>query len=222
MIGLALLVASIAIADAINPSTIVPALWLASSPSGRGLVSFTLGVFAVYLVGGLALVLGPGPALIAALHHVGGPLEHALQAAGGLVAIAFAYALWRSRNSHDNSTEPRARRAYTPASGFALGAGIMAIELPTAFMYFGAISAILTAHPAVAVEILLLIAYNALFVAPLFALLAIRRLAADRAARWLTSADVRLRRFGQLALGGAAGAGGTALLVIGTAGLLAT
>ena len=38
------------------------------------------------------------------------------------------------------------RRAHTRASAFALGAGIMAIELPTAFMYFGAISAILAAH----------------------------------------------------------------------------
>jgi hypothetical protein len=221
MIALALLVASIAIADSINPSTVVPALWLASSPFGRGLVSFTLGVLAAYLAGGLLLVLGPGPALIAALRHVGGPVEHALQAAGGLVAIAFAYALWRSRNKH-SSAGPRTRRAHTPASGFALGAGIMAIELPTAFMYFGAISAILTARPAVPVEILLLVLYNALFVAPLVALFAIRHLAGNRAGQWLASADLRLRRFGQLALGGAAGAGGTALLVVGTAGLLAT
>src|ERR1700716_2634605 len=90
MLALALLVTSIALADAINPSTVVPALWLASTPRARGLTSYTVGVFVVYLAGGVVLLFGPGPALIAALHHVRGPIEHALQAAGGGVALAFA------------------------------------------------------------------------------------------------------------------------------------
>ena len=47
MLTLALLVASIGLADSVNPSTIVPALWLASSPRARGLASYTLGVFVV-------------------------------------------------------------------------------------------------------------------------------------------------------------------------------
>jgi cytochrome c biogenesis protein CcdA len=211
MLSLALLVASIAIADSINPSTVVPALWLAGSPSGRGLASFTFGVFAVYLAGGLLLVLGPGPALIRALHHAGGPVEHALEATAGIVALGFAVALWRSRGK--GSEQARVRRPQTRASAFALGAGIMAIELPTAFVYFGAISAILAAHRALPAEISLLIAYNALFVAPLIAFLTIRRLAA---------AQARAYRLGQLALTAVAGAGGAALLTIGVSGLLVT
>ena len=61
---LTLLVASIALADSLNPSTIVPAIWVASSPRAH-LVSFASGVFGTYLAGGLVLVFGPGPVLIA-------------------------------------------------------------------------------------------------------------------------------------------------------------
>lgn len=218
MLALALLVTSIALADSINPSTVVPALWVASAPRARGLTSYTLGVFLVYLAGGLVLVFGPGPALIAALHHVRGPIEHALQAAGGVVALAFAFVLWRSR--HGERAERPQRRSYTRGSAFALGAGIMAIELPTAFMYFGAISAILTSHTAAPLEVSLLLAYNALFVTPLVAILAIRRLAGDRAERWLVSGEGWLRRFGHLALTGAAGTAGAVLVAVGVTGLV--
>jgi hypothetical protein len=105
------------------------------------------------------------------------------------------------------------------ASAFALGAGIMAIELPTAFMYFGASSAILAARPVAPLEISLLAGSNALFIAPLVALLAVRRLAGARVERWSTSAEVRVRYVGQLALSGAAALAGTALVAIGLSGL---
>ena len=97
----------------------------------------------------------------------------------------------------------------------------MAIELPTAFIYFGAISAILDAHPVALAEISLLSVYNALFVAPLLAVLAVRHVAGSRAERWLATGEARVRRLGQLALTGVAGAGGAALLAIGLSGLLA-
>ncbi len=163
MLGLTLLVASIAVADSVNPSTLIPGLWLATEHSERRLASFTLGVFAVYLAGGLVLLFGPGRVMISTLHHAHGPLEHVLETAVGIVALAFAVFLWRSRPS--KSAQPSPRRSRTRASAFALGAGIMAIELPTAFIYFGAISAILAAHPGVPLEISLIIMYNAVFVA---------------------------------------------------------
>jgi Sap, sulfolipid-1-addressing protein len=217
MLGLALLVGSIALVDSVNPSTLIPALWLASAPSGGKLGSYTLGVFATYLAGGLVLVFGPGPTLIATLHHVGGPVEHALLAAGGVLALGFALAAWRSRRG---GARLRLRQCHTRASAFGLGAGIMAIELPTAFLYFGAISAILAARPIAPVEILLLVSYNAVFVAPLAALIAIRRFAPSRTEQWIASAEARLQYIGQLALTGVASAAGAALLVIGMTGLL--
>jgi hypothetical protein len=217
MPALTLLVVSIALADSLNPSTVVPALWLAST-RGAPLVSFTLGVFLVYLIGGLVLVLGPGPALISALHHLQGTVEHALEAAMGVLVLAIAAGLWRSRGDHRLTRLPRA--GCTRSSAFALGAGIMALELPTAFVYFGAISAIISSHPVTAGKVSLVILYNVVFVAPLVAILAVRRLAGERAGQWLTSAWERLIGFGQLLLVTLTGGGGAALLVIGLTGLL--
>ncbi len=220
MLALTLLVASIGLADSINPSTVVPALWLASAPRGRVLGSYMLGVFAVYLAGGLVLVFGPGPTLIAALHQIGGPVEHGLQTAGGVVALAFAFALWRSRRRV--GSERRPRRCYTRRSAFVLGGGIMAVELPTAFMYFGAITAILAAHTAAPVEVSLLVTYNILFVVPLVAIVAVQRLAGKRADRWLAVGEAWLRRAGYVTLTTAAGGAGAILLVVGIGGLIAT
>ena len=219
MLELTLLVSSIALADSINPSTVIPALWLASTPSKRTLASYTFGVFAVYLSCGIVLLLGPGPALIAFLAHLRGPVEHAVEVLGGIVALGFALVLWRSR--HQAYDQRRMRRSYTRASAFALGAGIMAIELPTAFMYFGAISAVLAAHVATPVAIVLLITYNLLFVAPLILLLVARRLAGEQTGRLIASASDRLRSFGQLALIVVAATAGAVLVVVGLAGLLA-
>jgi hypothetical protein len=219
VLALTLLVVSIAIADSLNPSTVVPALWLAGAPRGRGLVSFTLGVFAVYLAGGIVLAFGPGPALIGALHHVGGTVGHALQVAGGVIAFAFAVTLWRSRGG--SGTDRQRRHCNTPASAFGFGAGIMAVELPTAFMYFGAISAILAAHAVAGLRLSLLVAYNALFVAPLLAIVAIRRLSGERADRWLAVGERWLRGAGQVALAGVVAIAGVALLAIGVSGLVA-
>jgi len=217
MVGLTALVASIAIADSINPSTVVPALWLASARDRGALAGFTLGVFAVYLAGGLVLLLGPGPAVIALFHHLRGPLEHGLQAIGGVLALALALVLWRSRNR--TGGQPGAPRSHTGASGFALGAGIMVVELPTAFMYFGAISATLAAHAATPLAIGLLIAYNALFVAPLVGILGVTRFAGERADRLIAAAGERLRYLGRLALAGVTGVAGAAPLAVGLAGL---
>lgn len=218
MLGLTFLVVSVALADSINPSTLIPALWLATAPSAGRLASYTLGVFAIYLTGGLVLLLGPGRVLIAALHHLGAPLEHGLEAAGGLIVLAVAFSVWRSHAGSD--ARPRSRRVHSRASAFALGAGIMAVELPTAFMYFGVISAILAAHPAAPFEISLLTVYNAIFVAPLAAFIAIRRLAGARTDRWIASAEDRLRYAGRLALTSIAAIAGAALLGLGLTGLL--
>jgi cytochrome c biogenesis protein CcdA len=218
MPALMLLVASIGVADSINPSTVVPALWMASTPRAH-LASFTAGVFAMYYLGGLVLVFGPGPALISSLHDFHGTFEHGLEAGGGVIVLVAALALWRSRHSERSVRLPRP--GCTRSSAFGLGAGIMAIELPTAFMYFGAISAVLAVHPVAVEEISLLVVYNALFVAPLVAILAIRRFAGARAERWLAAAWERLIGLGQLLLAGLTGSAGAALLIIGITGLLA-
>ena len=52
-------------ADSLNPTTIAPALYLASGEHARTRVlEFTLAVFGVYLIGGLIIALGPGGLLL--------------------------------------------------------------------------------------------------------------------------------------------------------------
>jgi len=215
---LTLLVASIGFADSINPSTVVPALWMASTPRAH-LASFTLGVFAAYLAGGLVLVFGPGPAIISALHHVGTTVEHGIEAAVGVGVLALALGLWRSRHRQQAARLPKP--GGTRTSAFMLGAGIMAVELPTAFIYFGAISAVLAAHRPAALEVWLLVVYNALFVAPLVAIIVLRRVAGERAEWWLTSSWERVRGGGQVVLAALTGGAGAALVIVGLTGLLA-
>jgi Sap, sulfolipid-1-addressing protein len=218
MATLTLLVASIAVADSINPSTVVPAIWLASS-SRSHLVSFTVGVFVIYLAGGLVLVFGPGPALISAMRHVGGTIEHSVEAVAGVAVLVLALGLWRSRRSQGSARLPQPGCAR--ASAFALGAGIMALELPTAFMYFAAISAVLASRAVAPIELSLLVLYNGLFVAPLVVIIVIRGCSGGRGERWLATGCERLLGFGQVVLAGLTGSVGTVLLVIGVTGLLA-
>jgi cytochrome c biogenesis protein CcdA len=213
LLALTMLVVSVAIADSINPSTVLPALYLAGGPRGRGLATYTFGVFVVYLAGGLVLVLGPGPPLIAALHHAGPRFEHGVEAVAGTLALLFAIALWRSRAS---SGEPTERRFNSRVSAFALGAGISAIELPTAFLYFGAVSAILDSHDASLVQVSLVVAYNACFVLPLVAVIAFR----SRIERRLAAVMAWIWRSAPRLLAGITGVIGAALLGTGLAGLL--
>jgi cytochrome c biogenesis protein CcdA len=219
MLALTLLVASIAVADSINPSTVVPALYLATRPRATGLGSFAAGVFAAYLAGGLVLVLGPGPALIHALRDVGPQVEHLTELCAGVVLVVVGAVTWRTRGRPgDDSRRPA--RDHTRGSAFALGAGIATIELPTAFMYFGAVSAIVSSHSPGVAQVALVAAYNVLFVLPLVAILALRVLAGERAERRLADAGGRLRRAAPIALAAVAGCAGAVLATLGLGGLV--
>jgi hypothetical protein len=217
MVGLALLVCSIGLVDSLNPSTVVPALWLAGSSRARVLAAFALGAFVVYLGGGLVLVLGPGPAVISALRGVRGPVEHIVLLIAGVAVLAFGVTVWRSRG--ETSESSRVRRSYGAPGAFALGAGIMAVELPTAFVYFGAVSAVLAAKASPLFAVALLVAYNTLFVAPLLVILGARCVAGGAVERWLTLGEARIRKVAQVALAGLASCGGTALVVVGILGI---
>jgi cytochrome c biogenesis protein CcdA len=218
MLALSLLVAGIGMADSINPSTVVPGLYLASLPRARGLASFTVGVFGIYLAGGLVLVLGPGPDLIGALRHVGPLVDHVVEAGAGIVLAALATVAWRSRRAPD--APERAPRELAPLAALALGAGIAAVELPTAFMYFGAISAILVSHTAIPVAVGLVTAYNLLFVLPLVIVLAVRRWCGERAEARLAAARAQLRRHAPRVLASVLGLAGVALASLGAGGLV--
>jgi hypothetical protein len=167
--ALAILVLSVAAIDSLNPSTVVPAAVLAlGERPARQLALFTLGVFAASTAGGLVLLFAVGRSVVARFAHPSLHTRHILELAIGIALLLVAGLLWLLRD------RLRTHLGRTPAAGgrsaLLLGAGIMAIELPTAFPYFAAILATLGAvHGAVGQTVFILF-YNLVFVAPLLAL----------------------------------------------------
>jgi cytochrome c biogenesis protein CcdA len=184
LIGLAL---SIGIADSLNPTTIAPALYLATGKHARKKVAqFTAGVFLVYLVGGAVIALGPGRLIVSIFprptHHTRSIIE---TVAGSAMLIAGAY-VWRRRKQLAERDLP----SVNPdgKSSAILGATITAIELPTAFPYFAVIAAIVGADLDVPRQLLLLVLFNLCFIGPLLTILGVLTLAPGQAQRVLGAA----------------------------------
>ena len=189
LIGLCI---SIGIADSVNPTTIAPALYLASGPDARTRVmKFTGAVFTVYLLGGVIIALGPGQLLISLIPHPGKHLSYILELVAGVAMLTAAVFLWgyRDRLGHrEVQTEVRT----DGRSSALLGATITAVELPTAFPYFAVIAAIVGAGTSIVSQVLLLVLFNVCFIAPLLAILATLTFAGPNAQRWLSAGREKL------------------------------
>ena len=215
MIALAALVLSIGLADSINPSTVAPALYLALGRDAvKSLAGFTAGVFSVYLLGGIAITLGPGRAV----PHPGPRVTHLIELGLGGGTLVVALALWLSR--------ARIARRITSGKGrvgqgssFLLGATIMAVELPTAFPLFAAIAAIIASGRGPVTQVLLLVLFNAALVAPLLAILALRARAGARGQARLETLQLWLERSAPVLLPALALVIAVALLLVGGIGL---
>ena len=185
MIQLLGLVISIGIADSLNPTTIAPALYLAAGDHARRQVAeFTAAVFAVYLLGGLAIALGPGELLLAVVPHPGRHLGYVLEVVAGAAMLVAAAVLWgyRDRLADARAPEinPRGR------SSAILGATITAVELPTAFPYFAVIAAVVGADLGIVRTLVLLLVFNVCFIAPLLAIFGVLTFAGPNAQLVLT------------------------------------
>ena len=193
MLALLALVVSIGLLDSLNPSTVGPALYLATVQGARRSVAeFTAGVFAVNLVGGLVLTFGPGQLLIDAIPHPSKELKHEIELACGVTALLIALVLWLIRGRLSAHVLEKSQRVER--SSLLLGAGIMLVELPTAFPYFAVIAAIVSSEVSALEELLLLVLFNAIFVAPLLAILVLRLLADDNAVSRLERLRATLHR----------------------------
>jgi len=174
------LMITIGLADSLNPSTIAPALYLASGRRPRSQVAeFTLSVFLVYLVGGALIALGPGQLLRSILPHPDYEDRAVAEIVAGVLLIVASVVIWRSRGRLGTRGLPRTSERRR--SGVLLGATITAVELPTAFPYFAAIAAIVGSRLGLARQLLLLLLFNACFVLPLLVILGILLFAGDRA-----------------------------------------
>ncbi|MEA2421730.1 MAG: Sap, sulfolipid-addressing protein [Thermoleophilaceae bacterium] len=216
MLALILLVMSVGLADSINPSTLAPALLIATGPCAvRRLGRFTMGVFAVSLAAGVALLLGPGQLLLDALPHPE-PHEKAIaELVGGLLLVALAAALWLGRHRLARRLSRQGSDEGPERGALALGAGIMAVELPTALPYFAAVAAILASNSSVPAGLALVLLYNVAFVAPLLALLAARRFAGERVEARLEAIGIWLRERAPAALAVLLGLAGVTVAALG-------
>jgi len=220
MLRLIGLMISIGFADSLNPSTIAPAMYLAtSSRDARGQVTqFTLAVFAVYLVGGLAVALGPGELVLHLVPHPRPSLKYLFEIIGGVVLLTLAAVLWAFRRLLAKRELPE---VHTDGRSSALlGATITAVELPTAFPYFAAIAAVVGSGYGVWHQVFLIVIFNLAFVLPLLAIVAIVQLAGSDSQRMLVAARAWLERHWPVALAVVGLVAGVFCVFIGITGLI--
>jgi cytochrome c biogenesis protein CcdA len=211
-------VVSIGLADSVNPTSIGPALYLASEQRPcRAVLQFTAGYVAVMLVAGLVLTLGPGHAILALVPKPDATTRYTLETiAGAAILITAAFLWWRrdSLASRESAAESHPQRRPR-----AMGAWISAAELPTAFPYFAAIAAVVGSGVAVEEQVLLVALYNLCFAWPRLAIAAGIAIAGDSALARLRHARAWLRRRWPVLVAVAALLAGLFVLTLGITGL---
>jgi cytochrome c biogenesis protein CcdA len=165
MLRLVGVVVSVGLADSLNPSTIGPALYLATIRKRvLRVTQFTIGVFSVDLAVGLVLTIGPGRLLLGLVPHPQLTVRHVIELVAGVILLVVAVALWRGRRSLARRELPM--RSGGGGSALIAGASIAAVELPTAVPYFAVIAGIAASSATLPQEIGLLVLYNVAFVLP--------------------------------------------------------
>jgi cytochrome c biogenesis protein CcdA len=211
-------VVSIGLADSMNPSTVVPALYLASGARPRrDVTQFTAGVFAVYFGGGAIIALGPGQALLSLVPHPGPTARYILETIAGVIMLIASGLLWRGRERLEQHKLPAP--AKEGRSSVVLGVTITAIELPTAFPYFAAIAAIVGSGLDPGGQLIFLLLYNVCFVLPLISILVTVTVAGEEAERILTTVRHRLAKHWPALVAGLALLAGTFVTLLGATGL---
>jgi cytochrome c biogenesis protein CcdA len=182
---------------------------------------FTVSVFLVYLAGGALIAIGPGQILREAVSdvHVERTIRHVAEIVAGVVLIVAALIVWHRRGRLARRGLPQANPETR--SSVWLGAGITAVELPTAFPYFAAIAAIVGSGFGPINQLVALIVFNVCFVLPLIAIIATLVFAGDNAERILARWRGFLQRRWPAVLAGLILVVGLVALVFGASGLAA-
>jgi cytochrome c biogenesis protein CcdA len=215
LIGLAV---SIGLADSLNPSTIAPALYLASGERARrNVTEFTVAVFVVFLLGGAIILLGPGQALLAIVPHPSPRVQQIAEIVAGGAILAAAVVLWRRRTRLARRPLPTPRSEGR--SSAVLGATISIVEFPTALSYFAVIAAIVGSGSDLPRQVVLLAIYNGCFVLPLLLIMVTLALAPERSEQILGRARRFLQRHWPKVLAGVALIAGAFVMLLGATGL---
>jgi cytochrome c biogenesis protein CcdA len=213
------IVIGIGLLDSANPSTIVPALYLAAGPNGvKTVAGFLLGFATANMALGVVLTLGPGEAIKSHLPHAGEHTRHLIELDAGAALLVIAAALWwqRTRVSQHVATGTK----HLDRNAVLLGAGIAVVEIPTALPYFAAIAVIVGSELPAPSEVLLLAVFNLCFLLPVIALLVLRALAGERSRAWLFRVRGRVDAWLSTLAPVLVAIVGLVLVLIGAAGLL--
>jgi cytochrome c biogenesis protein CcdA len=150
---------------------------------------FTIGVFAVYFLGGAAIALGPGELLLSLVPHPNHTVRHVIELVAGAAMLVGAVILWVKRDQlarrDPPGIDPKGRASWV------LGASITAIELPTAFPYFAAIAAIVGSGAGPIRQLFYLLLFNVAFVLPLLGIIGVLTFGGEETERLIT----RVRTF---------------------------
>jgi cytochrome c biogenesis protein CcdA len=209
---------SVGLADSINPSTVGPALFMATAPKPASRVlQFTAGIFGVNLLAGLVLTIGPGRLLLDLAPHPRGTAKHVIELVAGVMLLLVAGGLLLGRRSLARRELPAGRGGK---SALIAGASIAAVELPTAAAYFAVIGSIVASTANIPEQVLLLVLYNLAFVLPQLAIIALLLFAGPRAEPLLQRGGAWVQRRWPLALAILLLLVGSALTLLGGAGLV--
>jgi cytochrome c biogenesis protein CcdA len=215
LIGLAI---SIGLADSLNPSTIVPALYLATGEHPRErVIEFTVGVFAVYFVGGAAIALGPGQLLLSLVPHPSHTTRYVIEVVVGVGILIAGVLLWYHRGRLGEREPPDISAGGRGT--WLLGATITIVELPTAFPYFAVIAAIVGSDLSPVRQLFLLLIFNVCFVSPQLAIVAVLTLGGERTDRLLAAGRDFLQRRWPVVLSVVAVIAGLVVIALGITGL---
>ncbi len=219
MLRVLVLVVSIAVADALNPATVVPALYYATTENGRNRVAaFAAAFFAVNIVGGFILVLGPGQLLLNAIARPSDTAKFTVEIVAGAGLLVLGAILMARGPRVPAAPEPVAPPAGGRGAGV-VGASLAALELPTALPYFAAIAAIVGSGVGLTSQLVLVGVFNVVFIAPVLAILVALSVAGPRIEPTLRRVGDRLRAGWQRAAAWLALAGGVVLVAFGATGL---
>ncbi len=208
MIGLTFILFAIALVDSTSmiPIGLFP---LAAILGGRkpviGALSFIAGIFLVYTLSGVLLLLGfdlvfeiIGPS-ISRWWNQPNIVELGLQIVVGTLLVVYGLRQYRlpEISASSDSAKP-----VSPVGAFTLGASLTVIGIPGAVPYFGAIERILRADLSFMASMGALIFYNFVFVLPFFVLFLLRILMPNQSKSIFGSISLLINRWSKPAIVG--------------------
>lgn len=167
MLSLIIFIVVNALFDSLNPVTIAVHIYLLTThcPILRT-ISFMLGIFVAYFLGGILIELGLDK-VITNLFTNPGLIDFILQIILGIVLVWFGYKYHKSQETH-TTIKPRSLKVIHT---FLLGFMVTGTDIPTALPYLAAIGRIVQENLPMTTVTLLLTIYILIYQLPLIVLL---------------------------------------------------